>query len=157
MKQNMLWKKFKKINKGENMFLNQLLSNEKEAFVSLSIHAAKANNVIEKEEIAMIEEYCKEMEIESFDLENAMEIDKILEIPDEICSNVPKLTITGFDELILENYKGILEYEEFFASISTYIGIVNINGFNLNLEKMTNDDIKITGKIENIDIERIEG
>lgn len=84
-------------------------------------------------------------------------IDKILEIPDEICSNVPKLTITGFDELILENYKGILEYEEFFASISTYIGIVNINGFNLNLEKMTNDDIKITGKIENIDIERIEG
>ena len=35
-------------------------------------------------------------------------IDKILEIPDEICSNVPKLTITGFDELILENYKGIL-------------------------------------------------
>lgn len=83
-------------------------------------------------------------------------IDKILEIPDEICSNVPKLTITGFDELILENYKGILEYEEFFASISTYIGIVNINGFNLNLEKMTNDDIKITGKIENIDIERIE-
>jgi len=80
MKQNMLWKKFKKINKGENMFLNQLLSNEKEAFVSLSIHAAKANNVIEKEEIAMIEEYCKEMEIESFDLENAMEIDKILEI-----------------------------------------------------------------------------
>ena len=83
-------------------------------------------------------------------------IDKILEIPDEICSNVPKLTITGFDELILENYKGILEYEEFFASISTYIGIVNINGVNLNLEKMTNDDIKITGKIENIDIERIE-
>ena len=49
-----------------------------------------------------------------------------------------------------------LEYEEFFASISTYIGIVNINGFNLNLEKMTNDDIKITGKIESIDIERTE-
>ena len=60
------------------------------------------------------------------------------------------------NELILENYKGILEYEEFFASISTYIGIVNINGFNLNLEKMTNDDIKITGKIESIDIERTE-
>ena len=40
--------------------------------------------------------------------------------------------------------------------ICTYIGIVNINGFNLNLEKMTNDDIKITGKIESIDIERTE-
>lgn len=65
---------------GQTMFLNQLLQNEKEAFVSLSIHAAKANDVVEKEEIAMIEEYCKEMEIESFDLDNAMELDKILEI-----------------------------------------------------------------------------
>ncbi len=83
-------------------------------------------------------------------------LDKILEMPEEIYSNTPKLTITGFNEIVLENYKGILEYEEFFASISTYIGIVNINGTNINLEKMTNDDIKITGKIESIDLERVQ-
>mgnify|MGYP004637678995 FL=1 len=83
-------------------------------------------------------------------------LDKILEIPEEIYTNTPKITITGFNEIILENYKGILEYEEFFASISTYIGIVNINGYNINLEKMTNDDIKITGKIESVEIERTE-
>ena len=58
--------------------------------------------------------------------------------------------------MIIENYNGILEYEEYFTSISTYIGIININGFNLNLEKMTNDDIKITGKIDSIDVERIK-
>ena len=83
-------------------------------------------------------------------------LDKILEMPEEVYSNIPKLTITGFNEMVLENYKGILEYEEFFASISTHIGIVNINGYNINLEKMTNDDIKITGKIESIDIERTQ-
>ena len=83
-------------------------------------------------------------------------LDKILEIPEEIYTNIPKITITGFNEIILENYKGILEYEEFFASISTYIGIVNINGYNINLEKMTNDDIKITGKIESVELERIQ-
>ena len=83
-------------------------------------------------------------------------LDKILEIPEEVYTNVPKITITGFSEIILENYKGILEYEEFFASISTYIGIVNINGYNINLEKMTNDDIKITGKIESIELDRIQ-
>ncbi len=83
-------------------------------------------------------------------------LDKILEMPEEVYSNTPKLTIIGFNELILENYKGILEYEDLFASISTHIGIVNINGMNLNLEKMTNDDIKITGKIDNIEFERIE-
>ena len=83
-------------------------------------------------------------------------LDKILEIPEEVYTNVPKITITGFSEIILENYKGILEYEEFFASIRTHIGIVNINGYNLNLEKMTNDDIKITGKIESIELDRIQ-
>ena len=83
-------------------------------------------------------------------------LDKILEIPQEVYTNTPKITITGFNELILENYKGILEYEEFFASISTYIGVVNINGYNINLEKMTNDDIKITGKIESVELERTE-
>ena len=82
--------------------------------------------------------------------------ERMLELPQEVYSNEPKLTITGFDEIIIENYKGIIEYEEFFASISTYIGIVDIKGTNLNLEKMTNDDIKITGKIEGIELERIE-
>ncbi len=78
----------------------------------------------------------------------------MLELPQEVCSNIPKITITGFDEMIIENFKGILEYEEFFVRINTHIGIININGFNLNLENMTNDDIKVTGKLESIEMER---
>ena len=81
-------------------------------------------------------------------------IDKFLEIPKEVYSNNPKIVITGFDELIVENFKGILEYEEFFVRISTYIGSISINGYNLNLENMSDDDIKVTGKIESLDIER---
>ena len=84
----------------------------------------------------------------------ARKLDKLLEIPKEVYSNEPKIIITGFDELIIENFKGILEYEEFSVRISTYIGIVSINGYNLNLENMSNDDIKVTGKIESLDIER---
>ena len=82
-------------------------------------------------------------------------INKILEIPQEVYSDVPKISIIGFDEMIIENYKGILEYEEFFVRISTYKGIISINGYNLNLETMTNDDIRVTGKIESFDFERI--
>ena len=80
--------------------------------------------------------------------------ESILEMPKEVYTDLPKLTVVGFEEMIIENYKSILEYEEFFVRINTHIGIVNINGFNLNLEKMTNDDIKITGIIESIDIEK---
>ena len=83
-------------------------------------------------------------------------IDRILELPQEVYSNIPKIIITGFDEMIIENFKGILEYEEYFLRISTHIGIVNINGYGLNLENMNNDDIKVRGKIESFDIERIQ-
>lgn len=85
---------------------------------------------------------------------NYNRFDKMLELPKEVCSNVPKIIITGFDEIIIENFKGILEYEEFFVQINTHIGIININGYNLSLENMTDDDIKVKGKIESLDIER---
>ncbi len=85
---------------------------------------------------------------------NQNRIDKLLELPQEVYSNVPKIVITGFDEMIIENFKGILEYEEFFVQINTHIGIININGYNLTLENMTDDDIKVKGKIESIEIER---
>ncbi len=80
-------------------------------------------------------------------------INELLEIPREIVSKVPKITITAFDEVLIENFKGILEYEEFFVRISTYIGNVNINGFNLKLSQMTEDDILVTGIIEGLDFE----
>lgn len=84
-------------------------------------------------------------------------LDSILEMPTEVYTNEPKITIVGFNEMIIENYKGILEYEDFYIRINTFIGILNINGFDLNLEKMTDDDIKITGNIESIDIEKTIG
>lgn len=83
-------------------------------------------------------------------------LERVLEIPKEISSNEPKITIIGFNEMLIENYKGILEYQEFYIRISTHIGILNINGFNLNLTEMTSDDILITGKIETIDFEEIQ-
>ena len=82
-------------------------------------------------------------------------INKMLESPKKVWSDVPKISVIGFDEMIIENYKGILEYEKFFIRISTYKGIISINGYNLNLDTMTNDDIRVTGKIESFDFERM--
>ena len=81
-------------------------------------------------------------------------INRMLEMPKETYTNEPKIIITGFNELIIENYKGILEYEEYYIKLSTFIGCININGFNLRLDKMTEDSLKVIGKIESLDIER---
>ena len=77
-----------------------------------------------------------------------------MEIPKEVYSNIPNIILTGFEEMIVENNKGILEYDNYFIKIDTDIGIINIHGLNLNLEKMTEDNLKINGKIENIEVER---
>lgn len=88
---------------------------------------------------------------------NFRKIDSILEMPKEIYTNEPKITIVGFNEMLIENYKGILEYEEYYVKVNTHIGIVNINGFNLKLEQMTGDDIKIIGDIDSMEMEKTEG
>lgn len=85
----------------------------------------------------------------------AKRLDEILEIPMELSTNNPKVTVLGFERILIENYKGILEYQDYFIRLSTYIGIININGFNLNLEEMTKDDLLVTGKIDSIDFESI--
>ena len=79
-----------------------------------------------------------------------------MEIPVELSTDTTKVTIVGFERLLIENYRGILEYQDYFVRVNTHKGIININGFNLNLEEMTTDDLLVTGKIESIDFEEIE-
>ena len=39
-------------------------------------------------------------------------LDRILDLPIEVSTNEPKVTIISFEKLLVENYKGILEYDE---------------------------------------------
>ena len=80
-------------------------------------------------------------------------LDKLLEMPREVVSSDVKVTILGFSEIYIENYKNILEYGELFVKINIFNGTINIHGFNLNLEQMTDEDIRVTGKIDSIDFE----
>lgn len=80
-------------------------------------------------------------------------LDSLLEMPREVASNDVKITILGFNEIFIENYKNILEYEEVFIKINVFNGTINIHGFDLKLEQMTDDDIKVTGTIDSIEFE----
>lgn len=82
-------------------------------------------------------------------------INKLLELPEEVVTNKPRLTIVGFEEILIENYKAILEYEDYYIKINTHIGAININGFNLRLKEMTGDDIMVLGNIDSMDFEAI--
>lgn len=81
-------------------------------------------------------------------------LDSILELPREVTSTDIKITITGFDEILIENYKNILEYQDILIKLNTFDGTVTIYGFSLKLEQMTDEDIKVIGKIDTIEFER---
>ena len=82
-------------------------------------------------------------------------LDSLLEIPREVVSSDIKITINGFDDIYIENYKNILEYQDILIKINTFEGAITIYGFNLKLEQMTDEDIKVIGKIDSIEFERI--
>lgn len=62
------------------MFLGQLSEKEKNAFISLSVHASNSNGVFVEKEKVMIQEYCKEMGIPFFDADNVISMDEVVEV-----------------------------------------------------------------------------
>lgn len=75
------------------MFLSQLSENEKSAFISLSIHASNSNGVFADEEKCMIQEYCQEMGIPSFDADNAKPMDEVVAIFKESDVHIKKIVL----------------------------------------------------------------
>ena len=60
------------------MFLNQLSEREKKVFLELTVHVSNSNGVFADEEKAMIQEYCKEMEIKEFNMDNIVPLEEII-------------------------------------------------------------------------------
>lgn len=83
-------------------------------------------------------------------------ITAFLEMPEEVMTDKPKITVLGFNEIVIENYKNILAYDEIFIKVNTYIGVINISGIGLKLIQMNKDDIMVTGKIDSLDFEENE-
>jgi len=75
-------------------------------------------------------------------------VTEILELPKEIVLDVPKITIIGATNLVLENYKGIIEYSEGCVRVNTSIGIVRITGRRLSIKEITSEDIMVDGDLE---------
>lgn len=82
-------------------------------------------------------------------------LDSLLELPREVVSTDVKVTVNGFDEVLIENYKNILEYQDVLVKVNTFEGAISVYGFNLKLEQMTDEDIKVNGQIDTIEFEKI--
>jgi sporulation protein YqfC len=93
----------------------------------------------------------KSKKLEKAERETYLEIlSNQLKLPSDILAGAPIITALGRNEVCVENYKGILEYNNCIIKILTKIGRVNIEGKNLMIQYFTNDEMKITGMIYSI-------
>ncbi|MCL2674093.1 MAG: sporulation protein YqfC [Defluviitaleaceae bacterium] len=77
------------------------------------------------------------------------QIANLFELPREIVLNLPLISVIGNEELIIENYKSVVEYSEEVVRISTSCGILKVEGRKLNLRRMTSEAVTITGTLTN--------
>lgn len=76
---------------------------------------------------------------------------EMLELPKEIVLNIPKTTIVGNGDMIIENYKGIIEYDNARIRVNTGIGVVRVSGSGLLIREITSEDIIICGEIRGLE------
>lgn len=73
-----------------------------------------------------------------------------LKLPADVLLGAPIITATGRNEICLENYKGIIEYNGNLIKVQTKTCKICIEGERLNIDYFTNDEMKISGYINSI-------
>ncbi len=73
-----------------------------------------------------------------------------LELPMDIMYGSVIITAMGRNQILVENYKGIIEYTQEKIRLQTKTCQVTIQGKRLIVEYYTNEEMKITGYIQGI-------
>ena len=74
-----------------------------------------------------------------------------LNLPSDILTGAPIITIIGKGEISVENYKRIIEYTDKKIRILTSIGIILIQGNHLKISYFANEEMKITGRFHSME------
>lgn len=72
-------------------------------------------------------------------------------VPKDVAMGLPILTITGTNDLCVENYRGMTEYTDQIIRLRSKSGQIKITGKKLEVIYYTNDEMKIHGHIRTIE------
>ncbi|MGL4873141.1 MAG: sporulation protein YqfC [Clostridium sp.] len=78
------------------------------------------------------------------------EILKKINMPREILTGEPKITITGKEEVKIENHKGIRVFDKEKVILNTSIGILTIKGIGFELLYIEQETIIVSGRFMSI-------
>nr|WP_254906505.1 sporulation protein YqfC [Clostridium tyrobutyricum] len=73
-----------------------------------------------------------------------------MELPRDIILNMPKIQVTGDNEIIIENHKGIVLFDKSIVKINSGVGLISIYGDNFEVLFMGGSTITVGGKFKSI-------
>lgn len=71
-------------------------------------------------------------------------------LPQDVIRKCAIVTLMGKNQLYIENFRTILEYDDELIKVRTFDGVVFATGTNLKVQYYNSEEIKITGKISEI-------
>ncbi len=73
-----------------------------------------------------------------------------LNFPKNIMLNIPKITVTGDNEIEIENHRGIIFFGEEEVKINSNVGLISIKGCGFEILFIGGNTIIISGKFKSI-------
>jgi sporulation protein YqfC len=78
-------------------------------------------------------------------------LSEVFELPRDIMLNLPKISMIGNNQMLVENHKGVIEYTPQRIRVNSSIGVIRVQGRDMNLKNIAADDIMITGEVKMIE------
>ena len=78
----------------------------------------------------------------------------VFNVPGEIAGGIYRVTVTAGRRVLIENHRGILEYESDTVRVNCGSTIVKISGQELEVASMSPADMLVTGTVFSVSFER---
>ncbi len=74
----------------------------------------------------------------------------MFDLPENVIPGIARIEICGNDEILIENHKGILEYDDTRLSVNVGKHLLQIEGENLALSAMNDFGLRLYGNIVSV-------
>lgn len=75
----------------------------------------------------------------------------VLEISSDLLNDIPRITMNDNREIYIENYKGIIEYDENLIRLNSKGYTIKIMGHGLGIYSITDEEIGVRGVILSVE------
>jgi sporulation protein YqfC len=73
-----------------------------------------------------------------------------LDLPRDVVLNMPKITISGDNEITIENHKGVVLFEEKEIKINSNVGVITVNGNGFEILFIGGSTLTLSGRFKSV-------